>query len=165
MSGLASASGAQPPDHSTSIVGATSTSGMNWQLTATTTPQRLATPWAAATSYTAGQVVKANGRFYRCTTGGTSAATGNGPSTAGSSIADGTAVWKGVAALSNGLKISNVTAAGGQIVYWDWDANVSSSVGDAILAGGGFVTLSTDPTLIWVVTAAGTATLCIAGLC
>lgn len=166
MGGLSSASGAQPPGHSTSIVGATSSSGLNWQLTATTTPQPLATEWEASRSYTAGQVVKAGSRFYRCTTSGTSAATGNGPSGIGDDIEDGSAVWKGADAFANGLMIQNVAASGGQPVYWGWDSDVVSTVDTPIAAGNGFVTLSVaDPTMIWVVTASSTARIAIAGLC
>lgn len=50
-------------------------------------------PWVALTAYVAGNVVLNAGRIYRCTTNGTSAASG-GPSAAVAGITDGTAVWE-----------------------------------------------------------------------
>lgn len=59
----------------------------------------LTSGWTTSTAYfTGGSVVIANGNSYQCTTSGTSAASGNGPSGTGSSIADGTCVWKYLAA-------------------------------------------------------------------
>lgn len=54
----------------------------------------IATPttWAGATAYGIGNTVINSGRVYRCTTGGTSAASG-GPSATGTGITDGTVVW------------------------------------------------------------------------
>lgn len=54
----------------------------------------IATPttWVALTAYVSGDTVINAGRVYRCTTGGTSAASG-GPSAAGTGIADGSVVW------------------------------------------------------------------------
>lgn len=51
-------------------------------------------PWATSTGFTVGTNTTTNGNTYRCTTGGTSAATGTGPSGKGSTITDGTVVWK-----------------------------------------------------------------------
>ncbi len=62
--------------------------------------------WAITTAFNAGDVISNNGNIYQCSTGGTSAGAGTGPSgvpgTGGSSmfsttIQDGTAVWKFVA--------------------------------------------------------------------
>ena len=54
----------------------------------------IATPttWAALTAYVTGNTVINAGRVYRCTTSGTSAASG-GPSATGTGITDGSAVW------------------------------------------------------------------------
>ena len=56
-----------------------------------------AVPWAASTAYAVNDNVVNGGNQYRCTTAGTSAASG-GPSTTGGSITDGTAVWAYVGA-------------------------------------------------------------------
>jgi uncharacterized phage protein gp47/JayE len=50
------------------------------------------TTWAATTAYTSGNVVVNQGRVYRCTTSGTSGSS-PGPTTTGTGIADGSAVW------------------------------------------------------------------------
>lgn len=54
----------------------------------------IATPtvWAGTTAYGIGNTVINSGRVYRCTTGGTSAASG-GPSATGTGITDGTVTW------------------------------------------------------------------------
>lgn len=57
-----------------------------------TAPIAAPTTWAALTAYVSGNTVINSGRVYRCTTGGTSAASG-GPSATGTGITDGTAVW------------------------------------------------------------------------
>lgn len=50
------------------------------------------TTWTALTVYSIGNVVVNSGRVYKCTTGGTSAASG-GPTSTASSITDGTVTW------------------------------------------------------------------------
>lgn len=50
------------------------------------------TAWAALTAYSIGNVVTNQGRVYKCTTGGTSAASG-GPSTTAASITDASVTW------------------------------------------------------------------------
>jgi uncharacterized phage protein gp47/JayE len=54
----------------------------------------IATPttWTALTAYVANDVVTNSGRVYRCTVGGTSAASG-GPSATGTGITDGSVTW------------------------------------------------------------------------
>jgi uncharacterized phage protein gp47/JayE len=52
-----------------------------------------ATPWAALTPYTAGDLVTNDGNIYICTTAGQSAAAG-GPTGTGAAIADAAAVWR-----------------------------------------------------------------------
>jgi hypothetical protein len=49
--------------------------------------------WAVSTAYTVGSLVSANGNLYLCTTAGTSASTGSGPSGTGNAITDGTVTW------------------------------------------------------------------------
>ena len=49
--------------------------------------------WAAATAYAADDQVDSHGFLYKCTGGGTSAATGDGPEGAGTGIVDGTCTW------------------------------------------------------------------------
>lgn len=51
------------------------------------------TAWATSTAYSLNAYRSANGAVYKCTTAGTSASSGSGPSGTGSSITDGTAVW------------------------------------------------------------------------
>ncbi len=163
MSGLSGASGAQPSDHSTPIISAVSRGGLTWQKAVAGTAAALATAWAASTSYTAGDVVKNKGRFFRCITSGTSAVSG-GPDSVSADITDGTAHWSGGATgFDNGLFIVNMASAGGQAVYWGF-AGVTSSTGLPIYAGGGLSISIADPTLIWVITATSTSTVGVAGL-
>jgi hypothetical protein len=49
--------------------------------------------WATSTAYAVGALVSANGNLYLCTTAGTSASTGSGPTGTGSAITDGTVTW------------------------------------------------------------------------
>lgn len=162
MSGIASASGAASPDHSTSVVDGISRTGLTFQITATTTAQYLATAWAANTAYVAGQVVVNQRRVYRCTTSGTSAATGNGPLATGADIADGTVAWRGVAPFVNGFKITNVDSA--IKVYWTIGEVATATIGDVIMASGGVALTVDDPSLISVIAASSTAVLTVAGL-
>ena len=79
-----------------------------------------AAPWAASTTYLPGQVVSHGANAYRCTAGGTTAASG-GPAGTGSAIADGGVTWAFagpagalVAAVIEGLAgITSRTPAGG----------------------------------------------------
>lgn len=57
-----------------------------------TAPIATPTTWLALTAYISGNTVINQGRVYRCTTGGTSAASG-GPSATGVGITDATVVW------------------------------------------------------------------------
>lgn len=52
------------------------------------------TDWATSTAYVEFDRVAANRRFYECIVAGTSASTGDGPSSAGPSITDGTVTWR-----------------------------------------------------------------------
>jgi hypothetical protein len=77
-----------------------------WQMLA-------AVPWVASTAYSVGDNVvnTGNSNQYRCTTAGTSAASG-GPSGTGTGIADNTAVWAYVGA----AELVLTPASGSQIV-------------------------------------------------
>lgn len=74
-----------------------------------------AAAWAISTAYALGDKKLANGNVYSCTTAGTSAGSGSGPSGTGSGITDGTAVWAYVSALGD-LTIDNVVISSGQAV-------------------------------------------------
>lgn len=50
--------------------------------------------WTSKTTYAAGALVKANGRVFKATKAGTSAASGQGPNSNGSTIADGSVIWE-----------------------------------------------------------------------
>lgn len=68
--------------------------------------------WIASTAYAVGDRVVNGGNQYRCTTAGTSAASG-GPSGTGTGIADGSAVWAFEAAAEITLTGGpNIQAAG-----------------------------------------------------
>jgi hypothetical protein len=58
-------------------------------------------PWTTSTAWLLNQICTNGGNLYKCTTVGTSAASGSGPSGVGSAIADGTAVWNYVSAGQN----------------------------------------------------------------
>lgn len=73
----------------------------------------LGQPWAASTAFVVDQRVIRNGNVYRCTTAGTTAASG-GPSGTGTGITDGSAVWAYVGAAD--MEINNTNIAVGQTV-------------------------------------------------
>lgn len=52
------------------------------------------TEWATSTAYSVGANVRVNDNMYRCTTAGTSAGSGTGPTGKSASITDGTVVWR-----------------------------------------------------------------------
>lgn len=51
------------------------------------------TPWQVNTIYAEGAIITNGGNYYECTTGGTSAATGSGPTGTTQGITDGSAKW------------------------------------------------------------------------
>jgi hypothetical protein len=55
--------------------------------------QQSAQAWQGATAYSVGNTVVNNNNLYTCTGAGTSSATGNGPTSTGGSISDGTVTW------------------------------------------------------------------------
>lgn len=83
----------------------------HWQGTVSYT----ASAWATSTAYTLGTKIAANGNVYNCTTAGTSASTGTGPSGTGGSISDGTAVWAYESAIGD-MGLDNTSIAVGQAV-------------------------------------------------
>lgn len=70
--------------------------------------------WATSHAYALNDVVYAGGNVYICTTAGTSASSGNGPTGTGTGISDGTAVWSYVSDIGIGLE--NVNVSNGQTV-------------------------------------------------
>lgn len=62
---------------------------LNWK----TKVAVMAGAWATATAYLEDAYVAAGGKVYICTTAGTSAASGSGPTGTTAGITDGTAVW------------------------------------------------------------------------
>lgn len=50
--------------------------------------------WAASTSYSVGNKVKANRKVYECVVAGTSASSGDGPNGTGPEITDNTVTWR-----------------------------------------------------------------------
>lgn len=73
--------------------------------------------WTVSTAYTVGQRVNDNGNVYQCTTAGTSASTGNGPSGTGSGIVDGTVVWDYVTLDNLNCSSGNTNLLPGQIYH------------------------------------------------
>ena len=67
----------------------------------------LGEPWAASKAYVLNQQVVNGGNVYKCTTAGTSAASG-GPSGTGTGITDNTAVWAYVDTADMTLDNSNI---------------------------------------------------------
>lgn len=67
--------------------------------------------WAQSTAYLLNQQASNVNGVYRCTTAGTSAAAGAGPSGTGSGITDGTAVWTYVGPVDMVLDNTNIAAA------------------------------------------------------
>jgi hypothetical protein len=80
-------------------------------------------PWAASTAFAVGQQVNADGgKVYKCTTAGTSAASG-GPAGTGASITDGGCVWQYIGVAE--LILDNTNFALGQafaISNYSWTA-------------------------------------------
>ncbi|MBU4566986.1 MAG: hypothetical protein KKE29_19895 [Proteobacteria bacterium] len=81
--------------------------------------------WAAATAYTAGNLVKPtaeNGYFYECTTGGTSHATTEPtwPTVPGQTVTDGTAVWTCRAVKTSAVAVSRQRDGG--LMFHDVEA-------------------------------------------
>lgn len=73
-----------------------------------------ANAWVGSTAYTVGQRVRNNGNVYICVTAGNSASSG-GPTTTGSGITDGTAVWDYVHAYAE-VQLDNINISVGQTI-------------------------------------------------
>lgn len=69
--------------------------------------------WAQNTSYPLGYIASANGNAYICATPGLSSATGTGPATTSSAIADGSAVWSYLSAAGGDINFSSVSLTSG----------------------------------------------------
>lgn len=74
----------------------------------------LSQAWAQSTAYLLNQQVSNANGVYRCTTAGTSNASGTGPSGTGSGITDGTAVWTYVGPVD--MVLDNTSINAGQTV-------------------------------------------------
>ena len=68
--------------------------------------------WQQNTPYSVTDITKNGSRFYECTTEGTSASSGDGPTGTETGIADGGAVWKHVGTLAT----ATATVDGGKVV-------------------------------------------------
>lgn len=73
------------------------------------------TAWLVSTAYILGQKVNNGGNVYNCTTVGTSASSGGGPTGTGTGITDGTAVWAYVSAVPD-MAMDNINIAIAQSV-------------------------------------------------
>ncbi|MCP1376024.1 hypothetical protein [Dyella lutea] len=74
----------------------------------------LGSNWAASTAYALNAIAYANDNVYKCTTAGTSASSGAGPSGTGTGITDGTAVWAYVSDI--GIGLSNISVTNGESI-------------------------------------------------
>lgn len=121
--------------------GTVNSGSVQFSFDASVTP---AAPWAPSTAYAVNAKVIVDGKTYNATTGGTSAASGTGPSGTGTSIADGTVVWS---------YFPNVLAIGDKVVARievDSDAdfvNTSKFELDLVALTSGYSTLGTTRAL------------------
>lgn len=97
---------------------------------------KLGGAWATGTVYAANDLTTANGALYRCTTGGTSAGSGTGPSGTGTAITDNTVTWTHVSTVPDGSRTF-------QIGEWDLEIDDGASVGRFV---EGTVTYSREAT-------------------
>jgi hypothetical protein len=149
------------------VVGQGPTSQLvTWKLTATSTPQQLASMWATSKTIATGQAVVVTGsnEFCVATTGGTTADAGTGPSVANAGVGDGTVTWHCYA----------LTKFMNGITAYDSDLSTSIFVGGSsdelfltIPANYGTLAIPVaDPTATWFVSGndAGTPVLTLVGL-
>lgn len=121
--------------------------------------------WLANTVYASGNVVVNNGLYYRCTTGGTSAASG-GPTGVATSVADNTVTWRYMP--PQGIQNDRCylswacREALGKLV-WDMSSGYAGSYGGvtkALIASGGTLYSSSDTATL---TNGAKATLTVSG--
>lgn len=74
--------------------------------------------WAGTTAYVLGDFVTNGANQYKCTTAGTSAASG-GPTGQGTGITDGTVVWDYCAIANADIQVNNVDVTLGEAVQID----------------------------------------------
>lgn len=72
--------------------------------------------WATSTAYVAGDKRTAGANQYNCTTPGTSASSGSGPTGTGSGITDGTAAWEYISPANAQVQLSSLSITSGQSV-------------------------------------------------
>lgn len=87
--------------------------GLTVGLTATAAPT-----WAGSTAYSLGDFVTNGANQYKCTTAGTSAASG-GPTGTGSGITDGTVVWEYCSVANADIQVNNVDVTLGEAFQID----------------------------------------------
>lgn len=87
--------------------------GLTVGLTATAAPT-----WAGSTAYALDEFVTNGTNQYKCTTAGTSAASG-GPTGTGSGIIDGTAVWEYCSVANADIQVNNVDVTLGEAFQID----------------------------------------------
>jgi hypothetical protein len=72
--------------------------------------------WATSTVYAVGNKRTAGANQYNCTTAGTSASSGSGPTGTGTGITDGTAVWEYISPANAQVQVSSLGVTSGQSV-------------------------------------------------
>lgn len=87
--------------------------GLTVGLTATAAPA-----WAGSTAYALGDFVTNGANQYKCTTAGTSAASG-GPTGTGSGITDGTAAWEYCCVANADIQVNNIDVTLGEAFQID----------------------------------------------
>lgn len=125
-----------------------------WQVTAGASVKPLVPIWLTVTAYIVGEAVTIGGAAWRCTTAGSSGATG--PTGTTTSV-DGTVTWTYVGpvatAFPNGFAAVNTD--GTSIVYYGTSPAITTTKGSAALPiSGGAITLPASPALLYVVAGA-----------
>jgi hypothetical protein len=123
---------------SVAVVDANASGGLTFGGTATGTAALMITAWAQSTSVVAGQVVQNGGDLYLCTTAGTTASTGLGPSGVGAGIADGSTVkWTGYLGTAfRGIIFTDTDTS--NPIYLGWASTITAggvASGEAVIAG------------------------------
>ena len=105
-------------------------------------------PWQQNTVYNAtGSEVVAGGNLYGCTSGGTSASTGFGPTGTGSSISDGTVIWTYLGIAQNGNAYQCVQGGISAVsTVSAWQPATAYYIGDRVTNNGFTYTATTGGT-------------------
>lgn len=107
--------------------------------------------WTQNTWFSVGERTTANGNVYVCVTAGTSAGAGTGPAGVGAGIADGTAVWDFVAALSTAWAPTTAYDTGDVVTNDGGKLYECITAGTSAGSGGptGTAGVITDGTVTW----------------